>query len=201
MVRSALSTSFVVRKAPISVTKMQKSEKVQQNHLCLKMVRSTLLDRFTGASLAEIWMIFQKTWFLISFEVIFWNLRKLLMFARTLKYFCSFFWVLIIFWIEFPSLISSVLVREVLPPMLSCCSARLRTHQCQCRRRVLRTPPLWSLKSRECPKSLPSFWHIPGRCAGKILRPKNYYIRDARPHIMMTRLRWKQWKHSWICEF
>ena len=47
--------------------------------------------------------------FLISFEVIFWNLRKLLMFARTLKYFCSFFWVLIIFWIEFSSRISSVL--------------------------------------------------------------------------------------------
>ena len=114
------------------------------------MVRSTLLVRFAGESFAEIWVIFQKTWFLISFEVIFWNLRKLLMFARTLKYFCSFFWVLIIFWIEFPSLISSVLVREVLPPMLSCCSARLRTHQCQCRRRVLRTPPLWSLKSREC---------------------------------------------------
>ena len=64
--------------------------------MMLILVRSTLLDRFAGESFAEIWMIFQKTWFLISFEVFFSNLRKLLMLCGWFRKSNGFFGVLII---------------------------------------------------------------------------------------------------------
>ena len=67
----------------------------------------SLTDLLGRASLRFGW--FSEDVIFDKFRGHFLKSEKLLMFARTLKYFCSVFWVLIIFWIEFSSRISSIL--------------------------------------------------------------------------------------------